>query len=130
MERQLEPGVPLMNQVGSGHPRLDSVVEEAAVALGIGLANALNLLNPELVVLGGGVAQLGMPWLDTVARTARAEAFPEAGQCRFELARAGYDAGSIGAGLLATTSAAPAAVRATPAVPGVRTPFEVPRSVR
>jgi glucokinase len=130
IERQLEPGVPLLNQVESGHPRLDDAVEEAAVALGIGLANALNLLNPELVVLGGGVAQLGTAWLDTVARTARAEAFPEAGQCRFELARAGYDAGSIGAGILATTSASPAAVHATPAVPGARNLSEVPRLVR
>jgi glucokinase len=114
IERELKVGVPLSDQVRSAHPHLKRVLDEAAVCLGIGLANALNLLNPALVVLGGGVALLGSGFLDSVARTARAEAFPEAGLCRFELARAGYEAGAVGAGLLAmphsmpTTKAAPA----------------------
>jgi glucokinase len=90
IEAQLESGI--------SHA---AVVQQAAEALGIGLANALNLLNPALVVLGGGVAQLGSPWLEVVTRTAREEAFPEAGRCRFELARAGYEAGAVGAALLA-----------------------------
>jgi glucokinase len=100
IESQLDPGVPLAVQLESDRPRVDQVVEAAAESLGIGIANALNLLNPGLVVLGGGVAQFGQPWLDKVAKTARAEAFPEAGQCRFELARAGYEAGAVGAALL------------------------------
>lgn len=82
-------------------PASDEVLKEAATALGIGLANALNLLNPALVVLGGGVPRLGPRWLDAVAATARAEAFPQAGRCRIEVARAGYEAGAIGAALLA-----------------------------
>lgn len=85
----------------SSNTTLSSAVQDAAVALGIGLANALNLLNPELVVLGGGVATLGRRWLDVVATAARAEAFPQAGRCRIELARAGYEAGALGAALLA-----------------------------
>jgi glucokinase len=106
IERELEGGVPLSEQVRSAHPRLKRVLDEAAVSLGIGLANALNLLNPALVVLGGGVAQLGSEFLEAVVRTTRAEAFPEAGLCRFELARAGYEAGVVGAALLATAHAA------------------------
>jgi glucokinase len=98
---QLEPGTQLSERFRSSDPRFTAVVADAAKALGIGLANALNLLNPALVVLGGGVARLGQPWLEMVARTARAEAFPEAGRCRFELARAGYAAGAVGAALLA-----------------------------
>jgi glucokinase len=94
-------GAAIEQQMESGNSQLTAVVERAAEALGIGLANALNLLNPALVVLGGGVAQLGEPWLEVVARTAREEAFPEAGRCRFELARAGYEAGAVGAALLA-----------------------------
>jgi glucokinase len=100
IERQLEPGMSLEEQIRSGHSRLDAVLDEAATALGIGVANALNLLNPALVVLGGGVALLGHRWLEKVASTARAEAFPEAGRCRFELALAGYEAGAVGAALL------------------------------
>lgn len=101
IEEQLKAGISLADQVGSQDPQLTAVVQQAAEALGIGLANALNLLNPALVVLGGGVAQLGNPWLEVVARTARAESFPEAGRCRFELAGAGYEAGAVGAALLA-----------------------------
>jgi glucokinase len=101
IERSLGTGLPLSEQARAGHPRLEAVMEEAAVALGTGIADALNLLNPELVVLGGGVAELGEGFLESVARTARAEAFPEAGRCRFERARSGYEAGAIGAALLA-----------------------------
>ncbi len=36
-----------------------------------------------------------------MAAAARREAFPEAGQCRFELALAGYEAGATGAAWLA-----------------------------
>ncbi|HEY3011467.1 MAG TPA: ROK family protein, partial [Gemmatimonadales bacterium] len=135
MEQQLGPGVSLNDHVVSGHPRLDAILDEAAEALGIGLANALNLLNPALVVLGGGVAQLGQRWLEVVARTARAEAFPEAGQCGFELARAGYQAGAVGAALLgierlgATTSASRPA-RAGSKAPGDRAPSAVPPVAR
>jgi glucokinase len=100
IERQLQPGVALTEQVQRGHPRLDIVIAEAAHALGIGIANALNLLNPGLVVLGGGVAELGQTWLDQVVAAARTEAFLEAASCRFELARAGYEAGAVGAALL------------------------------
>ena len=87
----------------SGHDasRLQLSVHAAAVSLGIGVANALNLMNPSLVVLGGGVSRYGTPWLDVVASTARAEAFREAAQCRIELARAGYGASAVGAALLA-----------------------------
>jgi glucokinase len=126
IERQLGGALPLSR--GSTDPKVLRVLDEAAIALGIGVANALNLLNPELVVFGGGVAQLGEAWIETVARTARAEAFPEAGQCRFEPARAGYEAGAIGAALLATTSASPAAPAAT-AARDTRTPSGVPRLV-
>ena len=143
IEQQLGPGVSLTEQVALGHPRLDAVLDEAAEALGIGLANALNLLNPALVVLGGGVAQVGHRWLEVVARTARREAFPEAGQCRFELARAGYEAGAMGAALLAldefrstaalemaATTSAPPAARAAPGATGIPNPSAGPRAVR
>jgi glucokinase len=100
IERRLQPGVALTEQVQRGHPGLEIAIAEAAQSLGIGIANALNLLNPALVVLGGGVAELGQTWLDQVVAAARAEAFPEAASCRFELARAGYEAGAVGAALL------------------------------
>jgi glucokinase len=119
----LASGAAMEQRRGGAESLPEQALHEAASALGIGLANALNLLNPALVVLGGGVARLGPRWLEAVAATARSEAFPAAGQCRIELARAGYDAGAIGAALLAieaTTTAAPPA-RGAAAATGTRT---------
>ncbi|HEX4275966.1 MAG TPA: ROK family protein [Bryobacteraceae bacterium] len=79
-----------------------SIVGETAVLLGRAIASALNLLNLPLVVVGGGVADLGDRYLALIERAVRAEAFPEiAAACRIEPARAGYEAGATGAALLA-----------------------------
>jgi glucokinase len=126
MEQRLGGAGTLSGHLGGEDPRMDQVLQETATALGIGLANALNLLNPAVVVLGGGVARLGPRWLEAVASTARAEAFPEAGQCQIEFARAGYEAGAIGAALLAIEATTTAVLEA-PAVPvakGTHTPSE------
>jgi glucokinase len=132
MERRLGGAGSLTDHLRAGDPRLDEVLHEAATALGIGLANALNLLNPAVVVLGGGVARLGPRWLDAVALTARAEAFPEAGQCRIEVARAGYEAGAIGAALLAIEATTTAVLEApgAPAAKGTHGPSGGPPAVR
>ena len=47
-------------------------VRRAAHFLGLGLGGLVNILGPEIVVVGGGVAQaLGEPWLDLVRASAR-----------------------------------------------------------
>ena len=43
-----------------------------------GIAAAINLFNPERVVLGGGVTKVGPRWWEHVRATARAEALPQA----------------------------------------------------
>jgi glucokinase len=48
-----------------------------ARALGVGLGNAINLVNPQRVVLGGGVTKSGDLWWAAVRTTARATALPE-----------------------------------------------------
>ena len=95
-------GSSLAERFNSGDPEAVRAVERGAHWLGVGLGNAINLLNPTLVILGGGVAELGPRWLAAVRKAAQEEAFVEAaGACRFELALAGYEAGAIGAGLMA-----------------------------
>jgi glucokinase len=44
---------------GEGDELAREVVERAATYLGIGLANLVNLLNPETIVVGGGVSRMG-----------------------------------------------------------------------
>lgn len=80
------------------------VLAAAAQALGAGLGGAINLMNPERVVLGGGVTKSGDRWWQIVRETARGHVLP---QTRVEIAPAalGDDAPLWGAIGLAETHA-------------------------
>jgi glucokinase len=52
-------------------------LEVAAWALGVGIGNAANLVNPERFVLGGGVTKAGEHFWEVVRRTARETALPQ-----------------------------------------------------
>jgi glucokinase len=49
------------------------VIRESAERLGLGLAGAITLMNPDRVVLGGGVTKSGERWWQIVRDTARAQ---------------------------------------------------------
>ncbi len=84
---------------------LDLALREAGRALGVGLANAINLLNPEEVVLCGGLLETGDAFFAAAEEAARAEAFAEAAAaCRFRRARRGYEAVAVGAAYLARSA--------------------------
>jgi glucokinase len=83
-------------------PAVVEAVRAGARALGRGLADAIHLLNPSLIVIGGGVAQLGESYFEEVRRAVRDEAFAEAvAACRIEPSCVGYAAGAVGAASLA-----------------------------
>jgi glucokinase len=87
-----------------------ATVDDAADALGAAIGSALDLLDVPLVVLGGGVAELGPTYVARVARAARRECFREIGDaCAFEPACAGYEAAALGAAMLARELAPPPA---------------------
>ncbi len=78
-------------------------VHRAARYLGLGLGGLVNLIGPEIIVLGGGVTEaLGATFLELV-RTAAAEQIlvDPARKIRIEPAALGDDAGVLGAALLA-----------------------------
>ena len=52
------------------------VLEEAAQALGFGIGCAIALMNPERVVVGGGVAKSGERYFEAVRAAARANVLP------------------------------------------------------
>ncbi len=83
-----------------GDPLAQAVLDDAAEALGAGLGGAINLMNPERVVLGGGVTKAGERWWQIVRDTARRHALP---QTRVEIVPAalGDDAPLWGAAALA-----------------------------
>jgi glucokinase len=77
------------------------VVEEVGFFLGLGLANAVQLVDPERVVIGGGVAGIGAPLLRAVRRAVY-RCVPMFPGRRLEVVRArlGLDAGVVGAASL------------------------------
>jgi len=84
------------------------VVAEAARALGIGIANVYLLLNPDLILIGGGVARAGRMLIGPATEHARAELCPELrGRLKVKRASLGDDAGILGAAYLAYTRLSP-----------------------
>ncbi|MGD0922552.1 MAG: ROK family protein [Terriglobia bacterium] len=55
----------------AGDTRVREAIVRAAGYLGIGVANVVTILHPDLVVLGGGVAAIGPLLFDTVRQTVR-----------------------------------------------------------
>ena len=70
--------------------------------LGIGISNFVNVFEPQHFVIGGGLSAAADLFLDGAVEEARARALPALFErVRISVARAGNDAGVIGAGLLA-----------------------------
>ena len=70
--------------------------------LGIGIANAINMFDPDEVVIGGGVSLAGDLLLVPAQRTARNHTVPGVGvRTKIRLARHGPHAGVIGAATVA-----------------------------
>ena len=79
-----------------------TVVDEAGYALGVGLANIVNIFNPELIVLGGGLARGQDEFVEHGISVARERAFKLQNRTvRFEVTELGDDNGLRGALLLA-----------------------------
>jgi glucokinase len=76
--------------------------EEAGERLGITLASVVNMLNPEWIVLAGGLSRAGHFLLDPLRRTILQRSFPTpAHAVKLVISRLDQDLGIVGAGLLA-----------------------------
>jgi glucokinase len=74
------------------------VVRETARFLGTGIANLLNVFNPDVVVLAGGVTQAGDALFEPMTREVRRRAFkPAVDACRITPGTLGGAAGVVGA---------------------------------
>ena len=82
----------------AGDEFADRVVNETARILGVGVANVINLLNPEVVVLMGGVTRAGEHLLRPLRTEVRARAFKVAAEaCRIVPGELVETAGVVGA---------------------------------
>lgn len=75
------------------------ILDEAMEYLGTGLASSLNLINPSMVILGGGVMEaVGESYLPQIKRAVRKNSFADIyAECDFKLAELGDQAGIYGA---------------------------------
>lgn len=85
-----------------GDPAALACLQTAGRALGVGLANIVNIFNPEVVVIGGGVIAAGDLLLDPAREEMRARALsPSRDVVRIVPARFGAESGMLGAAILA-----------------------------
>ncbi|MGH2559937.1 MAG: ROK family protein [Thermomicrobiales bacterium] len=81
-------------------------ITEAGQYLGLGLASAINLLNPTRIILGGGVIEAVDLLFNVAATRARREALPAAARdVQIVKAGLGDNAGVVGAALLGAMAA-------------------------
>lgn len=87
----------------SGDPVAVHEVERAARYLGLALGGVINLLGPEIIIIGGGVTEaIGAPFVDLVRNAARGQAMADPDRrVQIEQAELGDDSGVLGASLIA-----------------------------
>jgi len=78
------------------------VISKAATYLGVGMVNLVNIFNPEMIIVGGGMAKMGDLLLGPARRVVRERAFSLSAQAvRIVPAQLGDDAGVFGAAIFA-----------------------------
>lgn len=100
-KRRLSSGV-FRAAFDAGDPFVADLIDDAVWALGAGVASAVNLLDVELVLIGGGFADKFAPaFVYRVEAAARPNLFLQPPHVRFAPAEMGEDGGAAGAALLA-----------------------------
>jgi glucokinase len=78
------------------------ILDEAMGYFGIGMANLVNLLNPHIIVIGGGLTNMGERLFDPVRRIIDRRAFrTSANAVEVRPAQLGHDVGLLGAAAVA-----------------------------
>lgn len=86
----------------SGDRLARAVLREAGAAVGLAIANVINLLNVDVIVIGGPVMAVGDLLLRAIRREASRHSFALSfRRCRFVRSELGEMAGVVGAALLA-----------------------------
>lgn len=83
------------------NPRAARLWQGVGQTIGIALAGIVNVINPQVIVVGGGVSNAGRVLLDSIASAIRRHAMKQIkSRVRLKKALLGHDAGLIGAALL------------------------------
>jgi glucokinase len=85
-----------------------SLIDRAVKALGVGIASAVNLLDPEAVIIGGGLGvRFGEKYVSRIATRMHPHLFVPDRPPNMHVASLGDLGGAIGAALLSTNSRVP-----------------------
>ncbi len=91
----------VFDRAGRGDKRAVAAIEQSAQYLACGIGSALELLDTEIVVIGGGVSHGGRLYLNAVKRELKTYAsLATYRRVKVALAQLGNDAGLLGAALL------------------------------
>ena len=89
-------------QAGKGDKEAKKIRDKALNYLGIGVANAIEIFDPDMVVICGGVSKAGQVVFDKVQEVVNQRCFKSmAKHCKIVEAGLGTDAGVVGAVALA-----------------------------
>ena len=78
------------------------VISEAATYVGVGLVNLVNIFNPEMIIIGGGMAKTGDLLLNPARQVVRERAYQLPAQAvRIVSAQLGENSGLVGAAVFA-----------------------------
>ncbi len=81
-----------------GDPVALELVSRAGSYLGVGMVNLINIFNPEMIIVGGGMSRMGDMLLDPAREVVRERAFRlPADAVRIVISELGDDAGVLGA---------------------------------
>lgn len=84
-----------------GDSLAQEMIQTAAFYVGVGLGNLINIFNPSVVVVGGGVTKIGESFLGPASRIARERAYvTAAGEVEITRALLGDDSPLLGAAAL------------------------------
>ncbi|MFT8317511.1 MAG: ROK family glucokinase [Sporolactobacillus sp.] len=94
----------VFNCTAKKDPLSSAVAEKAAYYLGYALGAVSVVVNPEMIVIGGGVSHAGETLLQPLMKYFKAYSLPRiADACSFDIAKLGNNAGIIGGAWLAKT---------------------------
>ncbi len=86
----------IFDEAKAGDEVAKELVDELGKILGSALSNLACVVNPEAIVIGGGVSKAGTILIDTIQEHFRENCFYALKETRFELATLGNDAGIYG----------------------------------
>jgi glucokinase len=88
----------IFDAAATGDTLAAKIVDETAFYLALGAANLMHVIDPSMVVFGGGMIAAGPGFLDQIRAHVKRVAFPvPAERCLIRYAKLGPDAGFIGA---------------------------------